>query len=83
MNTRATYMINPFDGALYATSTACGFVFGLATGNSPLTAAIASATIIGIFSLVAALTRIYVEGKRDRRVKDLERRLREAGLTEK
>jgi uncharacterized membrane protein HdeD (DUF308 family) len=83
MNTRATYMINPFDGALYATSTACGFVFGLATGNSPLTAAIASATIVGVFSLVAALIRIYVEGKRDRRIAELEKRLQAAGLTEK
>jgi uncharacterized membrane protein HdeD (DUF308 family) len=83
MNTRATYMINPFDGALYATSTACGFVFGLAAGNSPLTAAIASATIVGVFSLVAALIRIYVEGKRDRRIAELEKRLQAAGLTEK
>lgn len=68
-------MFNPFDGAIYVTGTACGFVFGLITGNAPLTAAIASATIVGFCSIIAKLLELYIKGRHDKRISDLEREL--------
>lgn len=68
-------MFNPFDGTLFIAGTVVSFSFGIFTGNSPVLAAIAGATVTGIFLVIAKGIELYVKSRTDKRIAELEAKL--------
>lgn len=76
---RNTHMLTPqylFDGSLLA----AGTVMAVSV-NPSVGAATAGAAVSGAFICLAKLIELYIKARNDNRVKDLERQLRDAGLT--
>lgn len=78
MTTRTTpLMFNPFDGALFASGTAVSLGLALATAGNPVLATIAGAAVTGIFVLIAKLIELWWKDRKDQRIAELERQLRD------
>ena len=76
LTSRAHFMFNPFDGALFTAAGLGSFYLGLITGNSPVIAAVASAFVMGLFALAAKGMELLYRWKRDKRIAELEAQIR-------
>lgn len=74
-------MINPFDGALFATAAGGSFFLGLITSGSPVVAAVASAFVMGVFALLAKGMELLYRWKRDKRILELEAQIETKAVT--
>ena len=74
-------MFNPLDGAIFATAGLGSFFLGLITGNSPVVAAVLSAFVMGCFALAAKGMELLYRWKRDKRIAELEARIKTIAVT--
>ena len=80
MNSQGYNVITPIDGALVITGLMTNYALALITGNSPVLATIAGATVTGLFLSAIKIFELWWKARADTQVAELRRQLRDAGI---